>query len=222
MVTDEELRLRSEVVKTCKAMNGAGINKGTSGNVSVRMGDGFLISPTGTSYDVLEASMVVFVGMDGRFEGDILPSSEWRFHRDIYESRKDLDAVVHTHSTYATALAILGLPIPAIHYSIAAAGGPDIRCAKYETFGSQALSDNALKALEGRRACLLEHHGVIAAHRSLARALSLAVTVEQLATQYMICRAVQEPPVLDDLEIERVIEKYKTYGHQPASPGVAA
>jgi L-fuculose-phosphate aldolase len=214
MQTEDEKAVRKEIVETCRGMNSSGVNKNASGNVSSRFGEGFLISPTGIAYDILSPDMVVYVKMDGTYEGNIKPSSEWFFHRDIYASRSDLDAVVHTHSTYATSLAILGMEIPAIHYSIAAVGGPNIRCAKYATFGTQELSDNAMAALKDRRACLLEHHGVIAAHRTLKRALSLAILVELLAQQYLICREVREPPVLDDEEIARVIGKYQTYGNQ--------
>ncbi|MDX6751169.1 class II aldolase/adducin family protein [Geminicoccaceae bacterium 1502E] len=210
-----ELRLREELIEVCRAMNRLGISRGTSGNVSVRHGSGLLISPTGIAYDALRPEHVVQLDWEGSSAGDILPSSEWRFHRDILAARPDLDAIVHTHSVHATALAIMGRDIPAIHYMIAAAGGPDIRCAPYATFGTQELADAALQALEGRRACLLAHHGVIAGHRSMARALSLAVTVEELAQQYLLCLPHGEPPVLDGEEVARVIEKFATYGQQP-------
>jgi L-fuculose-phosphate aldolase len=221
-IMDSENALRPEVVETCRAMNALGINKGTSGNISARVEGGFLISPTGTPYDQLTPDMVVRVGMDGCYTGTIKPSSEWQLHRDVYLSNPSHQAIVHTHSTYATALAILGKAIPAIHYTIAAAGGSDIRCARYATFGSEDLARNVVEAMQGRRACLMEHHGVLAAHRSLQRALSLASLVELLAQQYMICRAVQEPPVLGDDEIARVLEKYKTYGQQPAAAQIAS
>ncbi|MDF1585791.1 class II aldolase/adducin family protein [Marinimicrococcus flavescens] len=211
-----EWRLRVELVETCRAMNGLGINRGTSGNVSVRLGEGFLVSPTGVPYDALRPEQVVRMGWDGGFAGDLLPSSEWRFHRDVLAARPDLEAVVHTHSVHATALAIMGRGIPAIHYMIAAAGGPDIRCAPYATFGTQELADAVLAAMDERRACLLAHHGVIAAGRTLARALSLAVTVEELAQQYLLCLPHGEPPVLDEAEIATVLDKFKTYGQQPA------
>jgi L-fuculose-phosphate aldolase len=215
--SDEALRL--ELIEACRAMNRLGITRGTSGNISVRSGDGFLISPTGIAYDDLRPNLIVHVRMDGTFAGDVLPSSEWRFHRDILQHRSELNAVVHTHSIRATAMAIMGLHIPAIHYSIAAVGGPDIRCARYATFGSEELAEAALEALQGRRACLLAHHGVIAAHGTIARALSLAVLVEELATQYLLCRGFGEPPVLDDAEIDRVLQKYTSYGQQRASAG---
>lgn len=198
-------------------MNGLGINKGTAGNISVRHGDGFLISPTGIAYDKLQPEHVVQMNWNAAFEGDVLPSSEWRFHRDILRARSDLNAVVHTHSTNATSVAILNKDIPAVHYAIAAAGGPTIRCAPYEIFGSQELADRIIVAMEGRRACLLAHHGVIAAHVSIARALALAVTVEELATHYLNCLPMGEPPVLSDAQIAEVVEKFKTYGQQSAA-----
>jgi L-fuculose-phosphate aldolase len=195
-------------------MSRLGVAKGTSGNVGVRHGEGFLISPTGIAYEQMRPEQVVQVFWDGSFEGQTLPSSEWRFHRDILFHRREFNAVVHTHSMHATALSIHARGIPAIHYRIAAAGGPDIRCAEYATFGEQALSDNALKAMQGRKACLLAHHGVIAAESSLSRALALAVTVEELAQQYLLSLALGTPPVLVDEEIDRVIAKFGSYGQQ--------
>lgn len=211
---DEEYKLRKELVEACQNMSRLGINKGTAGNVSVRHGNGILISPTGVAYDKLTPEHVVAMNWDATFEGDVLPSSEWRFHRDILKARPDLNAIVHTHSTKATTVSVLEKDIPAIHYSIAATGSSLIRCAPYEIFGSQELADSALKALEGRRACLLAHHGVIAGHISIARALALAVTVEELATQYLACLPMGEPPVLNDAQIAAVLEKFKTYGQQ--------
>jgi L-fuculose-phosphate aldolase len=216
-MTDEELALRSELIEACRSMNRLGINKGTSGNISVRYGNGFLISPTGIPYDKLLPEHVVAMHWDATYAGDVLPSSEWRFHRDILQARPDLNAVVHTHSTHATALSILGRDIPAIHYVIAAAGGADIRCAPYEIFGSQELADRVVTALDGRRACLLAHHGVITGHVSIARALALAVTVEELAHQYLICLPFGEPPILSQSQIAEVLVKFKTYGQQPVA-----
>lgn len=213
-MTQEELALRTELIEACRSMNRLGINKGTAGNISVRHGDGFLISPTGIPYDKLVPEHVVAMNWDASFSGDVLPSSEWRFHRDILQARPDLGAVVHTHSTHATALAIMGREIPAIHYGIAGAGGDTIRCAPYELFGTQALADRVLEAMEGRRACLLAHHGMIAAHVSIARALALAVTVEELAQLYLLCLPLGSPPVLSKEQIAEVLVKYKTYGQQ--------
>jgi len=218
----DEATLRTELVDACRKMNQLGINRGTSGNISVRCGDGLLISPTGTPYDQLTPGHVVLMRWDGSFDGDVLPSSEWRFHRDLLLARLDLNAVVHTHSTHATAVAILERDIPAIHYSIAAAGGDTIRCAPYEIFGSQELADEVLKAMADRRACLLAHHGQITAHTSIAKALALAVTVEELARLYLLCLPMGTPPVLSRQQMLDVLEKYKTYGQQPASPAATA
>ena len=220
-----ERTLREAVVDTCRGMARLGVAKGTSGNVGVRHGDGFLVSPTGVSYEKMTPEQVVAMRWDGTFDGDMLPSSEWRFHRDILLQRSEFNAVVHTHSMYATALSIMGRGIPAIHYKIAAAGGANIRCAAYATFGEQALSELALQAIAGRKACLLAHHGVIVAETSLERALGLAVTVEELAQQYLLCLPMGEPPVLDDDEIARVMVKYRSYGQQRsrvAPPGETA
>ena len=156
---------------------------------------------------------------DGRCAGAVLPSSEWRFHRDLLRARPDLNAVVHTHSTYATAVSILGKSIPAIHYTIAAAGGPAIRCAPYQIFGSQELADAVVAAMAGRRACLMAHHGVVTAHVSLPQALALAVTVEELAQQYLLCLPLGEPPILSDTQVADALEKFKTYGQQGRAAG---
>ena len=162
--------------------------------------------------------------MGGRCTGDVLPSSEWRFHRDILRDRPELSAVVHTHSTHATAVAVMGWNIPAIHYNVAAAGGADIRCAGYALFGTQALSDAVMLALQGRRACLMAHHGAIACGRSLDRALALAVTVEELARLYLLCRTAGTPPILDAAQMQAVLERYASYGQQSAlaTPSLSA
>lgn len=213
-MNDEERALRTELIESCRSMNRLGINKGTSGNISVRYGDGFLISPTGIPYEKLQPEHVVAMNWDATYEGEVQPSSEWRFHRDVLQARPDLNAVVHTHSTHATALSILGRDIPAIHYVIAAAGGDTIRCAPYELFGTQELADRVVTALEGRRACLLAHHGVITGHVNIARALALAVTVEELAKQYLLCLPLGEPRILSEEQIAEVLVKFKTYGQQ--------
>jgi L-fuculose-phosphate aldolase len=210
-----EQALRREIVETCRAMNALGINQGTSGNVSARCGDALLITPSGLPYDAMTSDDIVAMPLeadDGRYEGRLAPSSEWRFHLDITRARPDVGAVVHTHSTYATALAICGREIPAVHYMIAAAGGPTIRVAPYATYGTAELSQHALVALEGRSACLLANHGVIATGPSLQRALWLAGEVETLAKQYVLACSLGGPRVLPDDEIARVVEKFKSYG----------
>lgn len=213
-------KLRRTVLATARAMNASGINRGTAGNVSARWGDAFLITPSGMPYDLCTPEALVVVGLDGEVRGAGKPSSEWRFHRDIYAARPEVEAIVHTHSPHATTLACLGLPIPAFHYMVAAAGGEDIRVAAYATFGGQALSDNALIALEGRRACLLDRHGVIATGSDCRRALALAIEVENLAEMYCKLLAVGEPRVLDGEEMARVLERFRGYG-PAAGPGRA-
>ena len=213
---EDSTTLRAAVIATARAMNSSGINVNKSGNVSVRCQrgprTGFLLTPTGVPYERLVADDVVFVDDRGEAVGRCKPSSEWRFHASIYGARNDVEAVVHTHSSHATALACHGLSIPAFHYMVAVAGGTDIRCADYATFGTQALADNALTALEGRRACLLAHHGVIACGASLDAAFALAVEVENLARTYVAARSLGRPPLLPADEMERVLERFRTYG----------
>jgi len=213
----EELTIRQDIVAACRAMNALGINQGTAGNISVRHGETLLITPSGLPYEAMTPQDIVPMGLTGEYggyAGDLAPSSEWRFHLDIMQARPDVGAVVHTHSPYATALAICGQELPAVHYMIAAAGGPTIRVAPYATYGTAALSEQALAALEGRSACLLANHGVIATGPSLQRALWLAGEVETLARQYYLARTFGAPVVLPDDEIAVVVEKFKSYGPQ--------
>ncbi|MGZ8274691.1 MAG: class II aldolase/adducin family protein [Burkholderiaceae bacterium] len=213
---DDSIVLREAVIATARAMNASGINVNKSGNVSVRCRrgprSGFLLTPTGVAYDRLAPDDIVFVDDDGHASGRREPSSEWRFHAAIHRTRADLKAVVHTHSPHATALACQGLSIPAFHYMVGVAGGTDIRCAEYATFGTQALADNVLTALEARRACLLAHHGVIACGATLESALTLAVEVENLARTYVVVCALGEPRLLAADEMQRVLERFRTYG----------
>ncbi len=208
----DELALREEIIATARAMNTRGLNRGKSGNVSARTASGFLVTPTGLAYESMRAEDVVAMSLSGASSGPRAPSSEWRFHRDIYVARSAVHAVVHAHSPFATTLACLDRGIPAFHYMIAVAGGRDIRCAPYATFGTQALSDHALAALEGRRACLLANHGMIAVGTALAEALALAVEVEALAEQYWRVLQIGEPILLSDAEMVVVLEKFATYG----------
>ena len=207
-----ELTLRKAIIATALAMNALGINRGKSGNVSARWKDGFLITPSGLPYKESRPADIVFVGKNGNATGKRPPSSEWRFHYDIYRTRKDAQAVVHTHSSFATTLACLGMDVPAFHYMIAVAGGNSIRCAPYATFGTQNLSDRALQALSNRKACLLANHGMIAAGDSLKHALALAVEVEALCEQYWRALQIGKPVILSDAEMEVVLQKFKTYG----------
>ena len=220
-----ERRLRQAIIEQCLWMNESGLNQGTSGNISARFEDRMLITPSGVPYGKLapgDIAAVALAGKAGDWSGPLAPSSEWRFHFDILRARSDVGAVVHTHSTYATALAMTGAEIPAAHYMIAAAGGPSVRCAAYATFGSQELSDNALAALKDRTGCLLANHGLIATGPDLERAMWLAVELETLAKQYYLTLAIGGPVLLDDGEIERVRQKFKSYGapaKAKSSPG---
>jgi L-fuculose-phosphate aldolase len=218
----KHLRLRQALIATARRMNALGINQGTSGNVSARVADGLLITPSGVDYADMTPGDVVVMGFDGTWHcprAERRPSSEWRFHLDILRARPEFGAVVHSHPTNATALACLGRDIPAFHYMVAVAGGESIRCAPYATFGSAALSKHALAALEGRRACLLANHGMIAAGADLATALALAVEVETLAAQYGRALQLGKPKLLSKAEMKRVLAKFAAgYGYGSA-PG---
>ena len=209
-----ELHLRAAIIATAIQMNERRINCGKSGNVSARTETGFLITPTGLPYESMRPEDIVAVTLGGAATGPRLPSSEWRFHRDIYVDRPDAGAIVHAHSSFATTLACLGRGIPAFHYMIAIAGGKDIRCAPYATFGTQELSDGALVALSGRHACLLANHGMIAVDASLEAALALAIEVEALAEQYWRALQIGAPNLLSDAEMNVVLEKFKNYGQR--------
>ena len=210
--------LRTMVLGACRELTRLGLTHGKSGNVSVRYDERrFFMSPSGIDYEMLQADDVPLMDLEGRWFGRCRPSSEWRFHRDILKSRHDVAAIVHTHSPRATALACTGRGIPAFHYMVAIAGGPDIRCAPYHTFGTQELSDAALVALRDRKACLLANHGVIATGADLAGALLLAGEVENLALQYSAALTLGEVRLLDDDEMCRVVEKFRIYGQQNAA-----
>jgi L-fuculose-phosphate aldolase len=213
---DRDNALRESIIATAMKMNRTGINQGKSGNVSARTEGGFLITPTGIPYEDTKREHIVPMSLDGTHSGTVLPSSEWRFHRDIYASRPDVEAIVHTHAVHSTALAVHGRGIPPFHYMVAIAGGADIRCAPYATFGTQELSDHAVAALKDRKACLLAHHGMIAVGRDLAQALAIAVEVETLAKTYLAALAAGEPPLLSEDEMARVLDKFSTYGQQPS------
>lgn len=209
----DEAALRAEIVATAQAMDRAGFAPSKSGNVSARLGDGFLITPSGLPYARMGPGDLVAMSLEGETLSPGKPSSEWRFHAAIYAARPELAAHVHTHSPRATALSAARRGIPAFHYMIALAGGADIRCADYATFGTQELADNAVRALEGRKAVLLANHGVIALGATLAGAWMLAQEVENLAGQYLdLLASGLEPAILDEAEMARVIERFGGYG----------
>lgn len=209
-----DIDLRAAVLDTARAMNAAGINRGTAGNVSARSGGGFLVTPTGMAYDACQPEDMVPVAMDGTASGRRKPSSEWRFHRDLYAARPEVGAVIHTHSPFATSLACMGADIPSFHYMVARFGGTDVRCADYATFGTQELSEAVLRAMEGRRGCLMAHHGMLVAGGDLAEALALAVELEGLAEQYWRVLQIGGPRLLPTEEMQRVLEKFRDYGRQ--------
>jgi L-fuculose-phosphate aldolase len=202
--------VRAALVETAKRMSASGLSHGRSGNVSARWGDGMLITPSGASYDTLEPNDTVYVDADGTPRGG-KPSSEWRFHHAAYQARPEAGAVVHCHSLCATALACAHRPIPAFHYMVAIAGGTDIPLAPYATFGTEDLAAHVAEALAHRKACLLANHGQIAAAADLDAALELAGEVENLAAQYLEVLKLGEVHLLDDAEMQRVLERFKTY-----------
>lgn len=214
-VTGEERALREAVVATARAMAETAFTHGTSGNVSVRWQEGCLITPTGVDYAELTAGEICHLDAGGHpVPGGLKPSSEWRIHRDVYAARPDAAAIVHAHPPHATALACTHRGIPAFHYEVALAGGADIRCAGYATYGTQALSDAALAALADRRACLLANHGLLAIGREAAGALKLARAVEALARQYLLTLTIGGPVLLDEAQMAEVLEKIAHYGKQ--------
>ncbi|MET0594028.1 MAG: class II aldolase/adducin family protein [Polyangiaceae bacterium] len=207
-----ESDLRQALVEHGRRMNDLGINQGKSGNLSVRVADGFLVTPSALAYDSMQPDDIVRMRWDGTYDGKRRPSTEWRLHRDIYVARKDSQAIVHAHSMFSTTLACLDREIPAFHYMVAVAGGSSIPCAPYATFGTQDLSDATVSALEGYKACLMSHHGMVAFSDDLPAALALAVEVETLAAMYWRTLQVGNPTVLSPDEMQRVLAKFGTYG----------
>jgi L-fuculose-phosphate aldolase len=218
-----EALLRRRIIATCLEMNHIGLNQGTSGNISHRLGNGMLITPTSLPYDQMKPTDIVELAFDGTFTGKHRPSSEWRFHRDIMKNRSDINVIIHTHAIFSTTLAVHERSIPSFHYMVAVAGGNDIRCAPYACFGTQQLSDHALKALEGRTACLLGHHGLIVLAEHFQQALWRAVEVETLAKMYVHALAIGEPARLSEGEMAQVHEQIRrmSYGQAPDLEGVS-
>lgn len=215
-----EAKLRQALVDACRELQQRGLNQGTAGNLSTRVEEAMLITPTGVPYDRLTPEMIAKMPLarkDGRWSGPHEPSSEWRMHRDILEARPDDGAVVHTHSTYATALSMLREEIPAAHYMIAAFGGPTIRCTSYAPYGTQELSDLAVEGLRNRSGVLLGQHGMVVTGRDLGQAMWRAVELETLAKMYVIARSIGRPRILPDEEIALTVERFKSYGYRPGA-----
>lgn len=208
--------LREQILAACKQLETTGLNRGTSGNVSCREGDHFLITPTGVPVDEMTPSRIVTLNFDGKVIGVGKPSSEWQFHADILRARPEINAVVHTHAPHATALACLREDLPPFHYMIAIAGGDSVRCAPYALFGTDTLSQHAVEALRHRKACLLANHGMITLGRDLDEAMAIAIELESLCQQYLIARQVGNPTLLSENEMQAVIERFKSYGKHAA------
>jgi L-fuculose-phosphate aldolase len=205
--------MKEQLIHAAQQLNTLGLNKGTSGNCSVREEGGFIITPSGVDVEAMTTDGLVRMQMNGDYEVNKKPSSEWYFHRDIYQLRPEINAVIHTHSMFATTIACLHKDVPPFHYMIALAGGDSIRCAPYALFGTQALSDYALAALKDRKACLLASHGMIAMGRNLEEALAVAVEVENLCEQYWrLLQVTLTPPLLSDAEMQAVFQQFKGYG----------
>jgi L-fuculose-phosphate aldolase len=212
----QELRLREQIIEQCLWMNRSGLNQGTSGNISVRYGDQMLITPSGIPYAQLTPAMIARMPLHGQgvWEGPQKPSTEWRFHMGILQDRAELHAVVHTHSTFATTLALTGREIPACHYMIAAFGGPNIRCAPYSRYGTEQLAQDVVLAMRDRSGCILQNHGMVTAGPTLEKAMWFAVELETLAKQYYHSLLIGGPQILSDAQIQETLESFETYGLQ--------
>jgi L-fuculose-phosphate aldolase len=202
----------TQLLHAARELNRLGLNKGSSGNAGIRLADGLLVTPSGVPAEQLTENSMVYMQWDGTPEAGKKPSSEWRMHRDILQARPEVNAIVHCHSMFATTIACLGRDVPPFHYMIAVVGGDNIRCAPYALFGTQALSDSALPALQDRKACLLAHHGMLALGQDVAQALAIAVEVEDLCQQYWRLLQLGEPPLLTAEQMQQVQVQFKDYG----------
>ena len=214
---DIETTLRQSLVDACQSLGRLGLSQGTSGNISVRCGDSMLISPSATPYEEMTAELIAEMPLDrsdGTWSGPLKPSTEWRFHLDVLQSRTDVNAVVHGHPTYCTALAIARKPIPRCHYMVAAFGGDDVRCAGYARFGSAELSRLVMAAMQDRTACLMANHGALAVGADLPKALWRAVELETIARQYYLTLAIGGPVLLSEQEIAETHAAFGGYGRQ--------
>ncbi len=212
-----EQELRSQIISSALWMNASGLNQGTSGNISARYEDRMIITPSSIPYENLKPESLASMHIDGQYgswEGPFKPSSEWRFHLDIMKARPEVNAVVHTHSIYATTLAMARRDIPAAHYMVAIFGGDSVRCSDYATYGTKELSAYALQALEGRNACLLANHGMLVTAPSLEKAMWLAQELETLCRQYYQALLIGGPVILSDQNIADTMKSIASYGLQ--------
>ncbi len=208
-------RLKADIVARARELDAGGLNRGSSGNLSVRDGDTMLITPSAVAYGALEPDMIARMPLEGRYgdwEGPRKPSTEWRFHLDLMRARPEIGAIVHTHAPFSTILAIARKPIPAIHYMMAAFGGSDIRVADYACYGTSALSEAVVAAMEGRSGCLMANHGMSTAGPDLTRATWLAFELEALAHQYYHVLAIGGGHVLGEAELAETAKGFADYG----------
>ena len=219
----DEAGKRERIVEAMSKLDALALNRGSAGNLSLRHAidtqDGMLITPTGMGADDLRPQDIVWLGFDGTLRGDWKPSSEWHFHQALYRFRPDLQAVVHTHSPHATALACLRLELPAFHYTVAVAGGDSVRCTPYHTFGTEALSQAVAAAMIDRNACLMANHGLVAAGSTLVQAMKITIEIESLCGAYLQALAVGKPAILSAAQMAEVIEKFKHYGRSARRDG---
>lgn len=215
----DEATLRSAMLTVLRQLDARGLNRGSTGNLSHRLGAGLLITPTGLGADEIAPEDLVWLGFDGTRRGRLEPSSEWHFHLALYRARPELNAIAHTHATHATALACLRRELPAFHYMVAVAGGATVRCAPYRLFGTVALSDAVVEAMHERKACLLATHGVVSAGATLREALKVMVEVEALCQAYLAALAVGEPALLSAAEMADVLERFRGYGQGAVPAG---
>lgn len=204
--------LREHLLASARHIAASGLNPGAAGNLSLRTNSGMLITPSGLPWEELRSADFVEVSPSGQHHGTRAPSSEWMIHRDLYLERPDIGAVIHTHAPFCTALACLHRTIPPFHYMVARFGGADVRCADYATYGTPALSQAVMRAMEGRNGCLMANHGMIVAGHDLRHAQALAIELESLAEQYWRACQLGSPVLLPEDEIARVLEKFKGYG----------
>ena len=214
----KNLDQRNKIIEYSLKLNSTNLSPLRSGNISLRTNeddkDGYLITPSGKKYETLKPDDIVFMGLNAEVENNDSPnkpSSEWRFHRDIYINKKDAQAIVHAHSPHATAVSSHGKSIPPFHYMIALAGGEDIKCAEYATFGTEDLSKNIIKALKKRTACLMSNHGQVAFGKNLEEAFELAQEIENICQQYIIALKIGQPKILSFEEMKKVLDKAKNY-----------
>ena len=215
------IELKKEVIKYAQKLNSTNLSPLRSGNVSVRVirdnVEGFFLTPSGKRYEDLVTDDIVFLSIKEEydnlklFNSSLNPSSEWRFHQDIYRKKKEAKAIVHAHSPHATAVSVHGKSIPAFHYMVALAGGDDIKCAEYATFGTTELSKNIINALEKRKACLMSNHGQVAFGTNLKQAFELAEEVENICHQYIIALKIGKPKILSWAEMNKILDKIKHY-----------